>query len=75
LEKIWYNLLVRKRGKTMREIYDLIKDINKKTVTLASGEKGKISRIMRLDSGEVLVELKAPNGEISLEGFYPLLLV
>lgn len=54
----------------INRISALIKEANKKTIYLASGDVGKISRIMRLESGEIIIELKSPNGEISLENFY-----
>jgi hypothetical protein len=54
----------------VNRISNLIKEMNQKELITASGEQGKIKRLIRLQDGSTLLEFITPNGELSMESFY-----
>ena len=54
----------------VNRISNLIKEMNQKKLITASGEQGKIKRLIRLEDGSTLLEFITPNGELSMESFY-----
>lgn len=54
----------------INKISNLIKEMNQKKLITASGEQGRIKRLIRLEDGSTLLEFITPNGELSMENFY-----
>ena len=54
----------------INRISNLIKEMNQKKLITASGEQGKIKRLIKLKDNSVLLEFITPNGELSMESFY-----
>lgn len=54
----------------MNKISNLIQKMNQKKLITASGEQGKIKRLIRPKDGSTLLEFITPNGELSIENFY-----
>jgi hypothetical protein len=60
----------REKTNMVNRISNLIKEMNRKELITASGEQGKIKRLIRLQDGSTLLEFITPNGELSMESFY-----